>query len=99
MKRGQNDPLDSSSIMEYLQHRLWSFSNKVNSILIVVIWGVADKFTGLVTENQFLLKEKSQILSSFKGKKMIQVIQSADKWKSMVILDRMSYDWEMKTSH
>lgn len=99
MKRGQNDPLGGSSTMEYLQHSLWSFPNKVQIILIAVIWGVADKLTGLVTENQFLLKEKSQILSSFKGKKMTQVIQSADKWRSMVILDRMSYDWEMKTSH
>lgn len=70
MKRGQNDPLGGSTIMEYLQHSLWSFPNKVNIILMSVIWGAADKFTGLVTENQFLLKEKSPILSSFKGKKM-----------------------------
>lgn len=69
MKRGQNDLLGGSSTMEYLQHSLWSFPNKVHIILIAVIWGVADKLTGLVTENQFLLKEKSQILSSFKGKK------------------------------
>lgn len=82
MKRGQNDPLGGSSTMEYLQHSPWSFPNKVHIILIAVIWGVADKLTGLVTENWFLLKEKSQILSSFKGKKMTQVIQSADKWRS-----------------